>query len=69
MPTRTLPNFVVKLGAAFSPAMKQVSSELGKIRAASSAHAERRVGWTMHPVEDTIVDTARSLIDLKIVKV
>ncbi|MCH7627288.1 MAG: aldehyde reductase [Proteobacteria bacterium] len=69
VPTRRLPNFVVKLGAPFSSALKQVSTELGKVRAASSAHAERRVGWTMHPAEDTIIETARSLIDLGLVKV
>lgn len=69
VPTRRLPDFVVKIGALFSPSLKQIAGELGKVRAGTSAHAQQRVGWTLHPVEETIVDTARSLIDLKIVKV
>lgn len=68
VPTRRLPDFVVRLGALFSPSLKQIAGELGKHRAASSTHAEQRLGWTMHPVEQTIIDTARSLIDLGIVK-
>jgi dihydroflavonol-4-reductase len=69
VPTRRLPDWIVKAAAPFSASIKQVSSELGKHRVASSAHAMERAGWTMHPAEQTIVDTARSLIDLGIVKV
>lgn len=69
VPTRRLPDWIVKVAAPFSASIKQVSSELGKHRAASSAHAIERVGWSMLPVEQTIIDTARSLIDQGIVKV
>ncbi|MCW1384227.1 NAD-dependent epimerase/dehydratase family protein [Novosphingobium sp. KCTC 2891] len=69
VPTRRLPDWIVRTGALFSPSLKQIAGELGKVRAASSDHARHRVGWTMHPAEQTVVDTARSLIDRGIVKV
>jgi hypothetical protein len=35
--------------------------ELGKVRRPSSAKAEKDLGWSFRPWEDTLVDTATSL--------
>jgi dihydroflavonol-4-reductase len=35
--------------------------ELGKVRRLSSAKAEKDLGWSFRPCEDTLVDTATSL--------
>ncbi|MGO9481183.1 MAG: SDR family oxidoreductase [Candidatus Kryptoniota bacterium] len=69
VPARKLPDFVVKLAAKFDPSVKQIAGEIGKIRNADASHARDVLGWVPRPVEETIIDTARSLIDLGIVKV
>jgi len=69
VPTRNLPDFLVRLFALFDPVVRQVTGELGKIRDGDSSHAQAVLGWEMRPAEVSIVDTARSLIDLGLVKV
>jgi dihydroflavonol-4-reductase len=61
VPKRKLPNFAVKIASWFDPIVRGQLYELNKVRRASSAKAESILGWKMRPVEDTIVDTARSL--------
>lgn len=69
VPTRNLPDFLVRLFALFDPVVRQVTGELGKVRDGDSSHAQAVLGWEMRPAEVSIVDTARSLIDLGLVKV
>lgn len=69
VPTRKLPDWLVRTVALFNPVIRQVTGELGNVRGASSAHAQERLGWTMRPVEDSILDCARSLIERGVVKV
>ncbi len=61
-PTRQIPNFVVRAMALVDPSVRSVASELGWRTSYSVENARRRVGWTPRPVEETIVDCARSLI-------
>ena len=68
VPTRRLPNWLVRLVALFDPSMKQVLPLLGNIRNATSAMAERVLGWKPRPREDAIVATAESLVKFGIVK-
>jgi dihydroflavonol-4-reductase len=69
VPARRLPDFLVRLSALFDPVVKQVVGELGTVRNLDASHAKSVLGWTSRPPEQSIVDTARSLIDLGIVKV
>ena len=69
VPTRQLPNFLVRLSALFDPVVRQVISELGHVRRVDASHAAAVLGWTTRPPEQSIVDTATSLLDLGIVKV
>ncbi|MBA3898162.1 MAG: NAD-dependent epimerase/dehydratase family protein, partial [Sphingomonadaceae bacterium] len=66
---RRLPDFLVKLTALFDPQVRQVTGELGKVRHMDASHAKAVLDWATRPVEETIVDCARSLIDQGIVKV
>jgi dihydroflavonol-4-reductase len=66
--TRNVPDWLVRIGALFNPLAKAVVGELGSIRNQSPAHAKDVLGWTTRPVEQSIVDTARCLLDLGIVK-
>lgn len=69
VPTRKLPDWLVRTVALFNPVIRQVTGELGNVRGASSDHARSRLGWTIRPVEDSILDCARSLIERGVVKV
>ena len=67
VPTRNLPNWLVRLVARFNPEMKPLLPLLGHIRKATSAKAERVLGWKPRPPDEAIVATAQSLIKLGIV--
>jgi len=66
--TRNAPDWLVRLTAHFVPVAKAVVGELGSVRHQSPAHALAVLGWQTRPVEQSIVDTARSLLDLGLVK-
>jgi dihydroflavonol-4-reductase len=68
VPTRGLPDFLVKLSALFDPVVKQVIGELGHVRDASAAHALERLGWKTRDARESIIDTARDMIRLGVVK-
>jgi dihydroflavonol-4-reductase len=67
VPTRQLPNWFVRLAARFDPSMRQLLPLLDNIRNATSAKAERMLGWKPRPREEVIVATAESLIRFGIV--
>ena len=60
VPKRSIPDFLVRGMALFDPAARSVVGQLGQKVEVSSAKA-RALGWQPRPVEETIVDTARSL--------
>ena len=60
-PTRKLPDWVVRLVGLFDSEVRGQLFELGKVRRACSAKAEKDLAWSFRPVEETIVDTATSL--------
>lgn len=61
VPTRQLPNWLLHLVALRDPAVRYILPELGKVKNASSAKAERLLGWTHRSAEDALVATAESL--------
>jgi dihydroflavonol-4-reductase len=67
--TRNVPDWMVRVGALFNPLAKAVVGELGSVRNQSPEHAKQVLGWATRPVEQSIVDTARSLLDQGLVKV
>ncbi len=69
VPSRNLPDWLVRLIARFNPLVRAIVPELGNVRSADARHAESVLGWKTRREEDSIVDTARSLIDQGIVKV
>jgi dihydroflavonol-4-reductase len=66
--TRNVPDWMVRVGALFNPLAKAVVGELGSVRNQSPEHAKQVLGWATRPVEQSIVDTARSLLDQGLVK-
>ena len=68
VPTRELPNWMVRLAALRDPAIKQILPELGKIKNATSEKAKRMLGWAPRSNEDAIAATAESLVRLGLLK-
>jgi dihydroflavonol-4-reductase len=68
VPTRRVPDFVVRVAALFDPMLRLAVTELGAIRNMDASHAKAVLGWVGRPAEESILASARSLIDLGIVK-
>jgi len=62
VPKREIPNFVVRAMSLFDPGIRSVVGGLGKRTEMSSERARTLLGWSPLPVDDTIADTAESLI-------
>ena len=69
VPKLKLPNWLVRIAARFDPVIGQVIGELGKRRESPPNHAREVLGWVPRPVEESILDTARDMIRLGIVRV
>jgi nucleoside-diphosphate-sugar epimerase len=67
-PTGKLPNWVVRLLAVFSPPVRQIVPDLGKVKLASNEKAKTVLGWAPRSNEDAVVATAESLVALGLVK-
>ncbi|MCC6795060.1 MAG: aldehyde reductase [Candidatus Hydrogenedentes bacterium] len=68
VPTRELPNWLVRVAALFDPAVKQILPELGKPKNGTNAKAKRVLGWAPRSNEECVVATAESLIKLGLLK-
>jgi nucleoside-diphosphate-sugar epimerase len=67
VPTRGVPNLAVRAMALFDPGIRSITNQLGKKLTYSSAKAETMLGWTPRPLEQTIAETGRSMVDLGVV--
>jgi dihydroflavonol-4-reductase len=65
VPTRRLPDWLVRLVSVFDKEVKQITPELGKDRQASGEKAKRVLGWSPRPREEALVATGESLIKLR----
>jgi nucleoside-diphosphate-sugar epimerase len=68
VPTRTVPDLIVRGMALFDGGIRSIVGTLGKRTDLSSERAINTLGWSPRPVEDTIAETGRSLIDQGVVK-
>ncbi len=68
-PTRVAPNLMVKAMSYFDPGVRTIVGDLGKHPEFSNARAREELGWSPRPLEDSIADTGRSLIEFGVVKV
>ena len=64
VPTRVLPNWMVRLTSLVNPSLAPIVTDLGKVREATNEKARRVLGWTPRSNEDTIIATAESLVQL-----
>jgi dihydroflavonol-4-reductase len=68
VPTRTVPNLVVRGMALFDGGIRSIVGTLGKRTDLSSERARTTLGWSPRPIEDTIAETGESLISHGVVK-
>lgn len=64
VPTRQVPDFVVRLAGLFSRELRGVAPRLGQRRDFTSAKAHAVLGWKARPLEETVLECARSLVAL-----
>lgn len=62
VPTRKVPDLVLRLVALFDRSVAAVAPRLGERRTFASTKAERVLGWQSRPLKETVLDCARSLI-------
>lgn len=68
LPTRELPNWLVRLAALRDPAIKLILPELGKRKNATNEKAKRVLGWVPRSNEESLVATGESLVRLGLLK-
>jgi dihydroflavonol-4-reductase len=68
VPTRTVPNLLVRAMALVDPSIRSIVGQLGRRMETSSEKAKTLLDWSPRSSNETIVDCARSLIDKSAVK-
>jgi dihydroflavonol-4-reductase len=66
VPSRQLPDWLVRIIAIGVPVMRQILPELGKIKNSSNAKAKRVLGWAPRSNEESILSAAESLVRLSL---
>ncbi len=64
VPTRVLPNWLVRIAGMRNATVRQILPELGKMKSATNEKARRLLGWAPRSNEDAIIATAESLASL-----
>jgi dihydroflavonol-4-reductase len=67
LPKWELPNFVVRIGAMFDRNLASIVGDLGEMRKVSTEKAKRVLGFKFRPVQEAVVASATSLIDLGLI--
>ena len=67
VPTRQLPDFVVRATALFDASLRAITVSLGRKNRHSADKAKRLLGWQPRPAAETVVGCAQSLIAWKLV--
>jgi len=68
MPTKLIPNAVVKAAAITKPDLRMIASLVGKYAETSNDKARTLLNWNPRSAKTAIIATAQSMIDLGIVK-
>lgn len=62
LPTKVLPNWLVKVAAWFKPELRPLVPQLGILKVTSNQKAKTVLDWKPRTKENTIIDTAESLV-------
>jgi dihydroflavonol-4-reductase len=67
VPTRDAPDWLIRVAARLVPTLDAFAATLGEPKPISTAKATNVLGWQPRPAADTVVDTAESLLRLRLV--
>lgn len=67
VPKRGVPDLLVRAMALFDPGVRSVTNQLGKKLTYSSEKARTTLGWSPRPIERTLAETGRSMVELDLV--
>jgi dihydroflavonol-4-reductase len=68
VPTRVLPDWLVRAGALVNAELRAVAPRLRSSKRASNEKARRMLDWRPRPLEEAIVASAESLVRLGLVR-
>ena len=68
VPTRELPDWLLRIVAIFDKSVGQIVPELGKRKNATADKARAQLGWSPRSAEDAVTATAESLVRLGLLK-
>jgi dihydroflavonol-4-reductase len=63
VPSRVAPDLLIRLMGMFDPSVRSIVSDLGEEATYTAEKAKGTLGWAPRPLEDSIADTANSLIE------
>jgi nucleoside-diphosphate-sugar epimerase len=61
VPRREVPNLLVRALGVFDPGIRSIVGQLGRESTYSSERARSTLGWSTRPLEESVVETARSM--------
>jgi nucleoside-diphosphate-sugar epimerase len=67
IPTRVLPDLLLRLLSLFDPRIRLIVHELGWDYTVSTKRIETVLGWRARPIEETLVDMGESMLQLGMV--
>ena len=68
LPKGIAPNWLIKIMALFMPALKAVTSEIGKNRELDSSRARNLLGWQPRPAAEALKAAAESVVEFGVAK-
>jgi dihydroflavonol-4-reductase len=68
VPARPIPNWLLRVVSLYDPQVRGVLPELGKRKNASNEKARRLLGWAPRSPQESVLATARSLLELGVLK-
>jgi nucleoside-diphosphate-sugar epimerase len=68
VPTRKLPDWLLRIAAIRDPAVKLIIPELGIVKSSSNEKAKRLLGWSPRSNEESVIATAESMVRLGLLK-
>lgn len=68
VPSRSIPDFVLRLAAIFNPEVRPFLPDLGYAKKTSNEKARRMLGWTPRAAHEAIASAARSLLSRGLVQ-
>ena len=68
VPTRQLPDWLLRIAAMRDPAVKLILPELGVVKSSTNEKAKRLLGWAPRSNEESVIATAESMVRLGLLK-